>query len=270
MESLFLPRHDAFIRWGAVGAGDRAVVLLPGLSFPAVASFLSVATHAALRGTRCAMVDYLGSGWSDPAAAPLDNLDAHADCVAAVLDRRACGPCALVGHSMGGSVAIALALRRPDLVSSLVVGEANLTPGGGAATRRIAATEVGDFVARAFPALLAAQREAARGGDARAAFIAGAWAQADPRALHANACALVGLPDDFAERFLSLTLPRTFLYGETSHPGATGAATPDAPDPAWLAARGVATAIVPGCGHDLMLANPDGFATALAPALGLA
>lgn len=269
MHSLFLPRHDAFIRWGAVGAGDRPVMFLPGLGFPAVASFLSVATHAALQGTRCVMVDPLGSGWSDPAAAPLDSLDAHADCIAAVLDHLACGPCALVGHSMGGSVAIALTLRRPDLVSRLVVGVANLTPGGGAAARRFAATDADDFAARALPALLAAKRDAARGGDARAAFIAGAWAQADPRALHANACALVRLPHDFAERFLSLTLPRTFLYGETSHSGATGAATPDAPDPAWLEARGVSTAIVRDCGHDLMIANPDGFATALAPALGL-
>ena len=32
-------------------------------------------------------------------------------------------------HSMGGSVAIMLASRRPDLVSRLVVAEANLDPG---------------------------------------------------------------------------------------------------------------------------------------------
>lgn len=266
MESLFLPAHDAFIRWSAVGDGDP-VAFLPGLSFPAVASFLAVATHPAMRRTCAVMIDYLGSGMSDHPTAPLRSLDDHADCVAAVIDHRGGGPCALVGHSMGGSVAIALARRRPDLVSRLVVGEANLTPGGGVATRRIAATDVDEFVVRAFPALLAGRRDAARRGDRRAAFIAGAWAHADPRALHANACALVGLPADFAEGFLSLPLPRAFLYGETSHPGATGAATPDAPDPAWLEARGVATAIVPGCGHELMLANPDGFVAALTAAL---
>ena len=34
----------------------------------------------------------------------------------------------LVAHSMGGAVAIVLAARRPDLVSRLVLTEANLDP----------------------------------------------------------------------------------------------------------------------------------------------
>jgi pimeloyl-ACP methyl ester carboxylesterase len=263
MRSLHLPAHDAFIRWHETGGDGATVVCLPGLCFPAVGSFLRVATHRALRDLRWVMVDGLGSGVSDHPAAPLTTLDAHADSVAAALDHLGGAPATVVGHSMGGSVGIALARRRPDLVARLIVAEANLTPGGGAATRKIAASSREDFVTEAFPAMLARCRSAAMAGDARAAFLYGAWRQADPRALHANAAMLVDLPDGFAEGFFALSIPRSFLYGARSHPAATGAATPDAPDPVWLEAHGVATATVPDCGHDLPLENPEGFAQAL-------
>lgn len=266
MRSLYLPDHDAFIRWHEIAGDGPTVVCLPGLSLPAVGSFLSVATSAAARGPRWIMPDYLGSGASDRAAAPPDTIDAHAGCVAAVLDHLGCGAATVVGHSMGGTLGIALALRRPDLVARLIVAEANLTPGGGVATRRIAATGVDAFVADAFPAMLARFRGGAAEGDARAAFFLGAWSTADPRALHANAAMLVGLPESFAEAFLALPIPRTFLYGERSHPRATGQTTPDAPDPGWLEAHRVVTSTVPGCGHDLPLENPDGFARALVAA----
>jgi pimeloyl-ACP methyl ester carboxylesterase len=268
MRSLYLPAHDAFIRWHEIDGDGPAIVALPGLCFPAVGSFLAVATHPALRGRRWIMADFLGSGTSDHPAAPVATLDAHADSVAAILDHVGCGPAALVGHSMGGTVAIALAARRPDLVERLVVAEANLTPGGGVATRRIAGFDVDAFVAEAFPAMLAKRRAAARDGDARAAFLVGAWGASDPRALHANARMLVDLPEDFAARFLALAIPRSFLYGARTHPDATGQPSADAPDPAPLAAAGVRTATVPDCGHDLMLENPAGFAEALLAALG--
>ncbi len=268
MRSLYLPRHDAFIRWLEIGASGPRVVCLPGLSLPA-AAYLALAGRPALRAARWLMIDQLGSGLSDRAARPPRSLDAHAECVAAVLDAAADGPSVLLGHSMGGCVAVALALRRPDLVGRLILGEANLTPGGGVATRRIAASGVEDFVARALPEMLARRRAAAIAGDPRAAFIHGAWSRADPAALHANASMLVDLPQGFAPAFLALDLPRLFLYGARTHPSATGAATADAPDPGWLEAHGVATAIIPDCGHDLMLENPEGAAQALAAPLGL-
>lgn len=48
---------------------------------------------------------------------------------------------------MGGAVAITLASERPDLVSALVVAEANLDPGGGSLSRSIAAQSEADYVA---------------------------------------------------------------------------------------------------------------------------
>jgi pimeloyl-ACP methyl ester carboxylesterase len=267
MKSLYLAKYSAFVRWHQVGRSGASIVYLPGLSFPAVGNFLSVATHPDMQDTTGIMVDYLGAGASDHSSEFPCTLAAHAECVASIITHLDCGPCAVVGYSMGGSVAISLAIQRPDLVSQLVVCEGNVTSGGGVATRRFASFSVDEFAAKEFPNILSMRRAAANAGDAQAAFVAGAWAHVDPRALHSNARSLVNLPEDFVERFLSLDIPRTFVYGEKTFPNKSGEITPDTPDPDLLAARGVSIATVPGVGHNLMLGNPDGFVEVLRQSL---
>jgi pimeloyl-ACP methyl ester carboxylesterase len=53
-------------------------------------------------------------------------VERHADDLAAFIDRRRLGAVHLVGHSRGGCVALVLALRRPDVVRSLLLAD----PGG--------------------------------------------------------------------------------------------------------------------------------------------
>lgn len=48
-------------------------------------------------------------------------LEAYADPVAAVMELEETSPAVVVGHSLGGLVALRLALRRPDLVNGLVL-----------------------------------------------------------------------------------------------------------------------------------------------------
>jgi pimeloyl-ACP methyl ester carboxylesterase len=68
---------------------------------------------------RTIALDLPGHGESDPA--PRVGVEAYAGAVADVLIALECGPVVVVGHSLGGSVAIALAARRPDLVRGLVL-----------------------------------------------------------------------------------------------------------------------------------------------------
>ncbi len=58
-------------------------------------------------------------------------MENHAETVASILDHENIKSAIVVGHSMGGTVAIILAISRPDLVSKLIVGEGNIVPGGG-------------------------------------------------------------------------------------------------------------------------------------------
>lgn len=267
MNALYLAAQDAFIRWHETALPGTAIVYLPGLGFPAVGNFLGVATHPAMGNAKAILIDYLGSGASDHPLEFSHGIDAHAACIAAVLDHLGCGPCPVVGYSMGGSVAIELAIQRPDLVSKLVICEGNLAAGGGAASRRIAGQDVDEFVTQGFPEILKALRSAALDGDAFSDFITGAWAHVDPRGLHGSARSLVNIPAGFAARFQALALPRTYVYGEKNDPRVTGKVTPDMPDPKALLASGVAVATVPGVGHDMMLGNLDGFVDVLARAL---
>jgi pimeloyl-ACP methyl ester carboxylesterase len=74
--------------------------------------------QAALEGTaaRCVLVDLLGFGAS-PRPWRRYTLAAHLDALEDALLAHA--PFALIGHSMGAVLALALAVRRPDLVSRL-------------------------------------------------------------------------------------------------------------------------------------------------------
>lgn len=264
LNALALDGRGSTIRWHEIAGEGPPVVYLPGISFACVASFLAVATAPALRGRRSVMVDYLGSGASDPAADGRYDLAAHVASVADVLDALAAGPVPVVGHSMGGTVGIGLAKTRPDLVSHLIVGEGNVTGGGGGHSRRIAGQSLGQFITSGFADFLAdIDAEAQRGSQAQAA-IAQSWRRAEAVGLHGNARMLVGLDDGFLAGFLALKQPRLFVYGETTHPKATGQAIPDAPEPAPLEAAGVTTATLLGSGHLLGMENPDGFAQIVA------
>lgn len=267
MKSLFLEQWKTFIRYHEISGSGTILVYLPGLSIPSLASFLPVATHPKLKEHRSIFIDYLGSGFSDHAKDFDHSIDNQAQSVAAILDHEGVKNCTIVGHSLGGTVGIMLALLRPDLVSNLIVGEGNVTPGGGDASRRIAACSKSEYVNKAHGAFLEEMRHAAIGGDTLAAFIGGAWGIADPASIHGSSVALVNLESSFKERFLKLSIPCTFVYGESSLPENTGKVQADAPDPTELGQHGIHIGVVPNAGHFLMLDNLQGFVNVLETAL---
>ncbi len=263
-----LYRIGAPIHWTEQGGAGRPTVWLPGLGLPAAGCFDAVLADPALPPLRAVLVDPPGVGGGAAPARPPRSVADMADAVADLIDHLGEAACTVIGYSLGGSVAIELACRRPDLVARLIVAEANLLPGGGGASRRIAAAPAAEFAATVLPGMIRSLEAAGAAGDPAAGFIARCWAEADPAALHAAAAALVDLPGDFLGRFLGLGLPRTFIYGETSLPGPGRPPAADAPDPDALADAGVAVAILGGVGHDLMLTNPSGFARLVAAGLG--
>ncbi|MFG2834175.1 alpha/beta fold hydrolase [Streptomyces zaomyceticus] len=250
MRELFLADRRAYIRWIDLPGDGPVRVFVHGLGCTAASDFAHVAAHPALTGGRALLVDLLGHGLSDRPAGFDYRMESQAAAVAAVLDHLGLTGVDLVGHSMGGAVAIHLTAARPELVARLVVAEPNLYAGGGAFSTPVAAQDEEVFVAEGYASMLA--------GVDRPDYAA-RLRLADPLAVHRSAVALVeGSVPAPGDLLAAAAVPRTFLVGELSLPD---------PDAEKAAAFGVPVVVIPRAGHNLMLDNPDGFADALAHAL---
>ncbi len=264
MKSFYLENHDAFIRYLETPQEGQVIVYLPAISFSAVASFFEVVTHPDTPRHRALLVDYLGSGASDHPDDFDYSLEGHAACIAALMDSAGIRGATVMGHSMGGSVAIQLAITRPDLVGHLIVGEGNVTSGGGGLVRQIVAHDEAAFVRNVFPKMKSEIFASARDGDTIGIRRNNVWKHISARGLYRNAQALNNVPDSMLDDFMALPMKRTFVYGEKTLPATSEDFGPDTPSPELLCASGVGVAVVPGAGHGQMFDNLDGFVDLLA------
>jgi pimeloyl-ACP methyl ester carboxylesterase len=143
-------RADLATRWLTLADGERVravvaeppappdadapvVLCLPGWGCSAY-SFHRVLAPIAARGLRAAAVDLRGHGWSDK---PLDvaayTPAAFARWTAAVLDALGAARAVLVGHSLGGMIALESAFATPERVAGLVL----VSPLGLSVVRRL-------------------------------------------------------------------------------------------------------------------------------------
>lgn len=104
-----------------VGGDGEPLVLVHGLG-GAAANWLALAPLLLPR-RRLLVPELPGHGGSEPLpAAP--SLNAYADRIALLQDREGLAPAPVVGHSLGGAIALRLAIRRPEAVSALVLAGA--------------------------------------------------------------------------------------------------------------------------------------------------
>ncbi|MCX5378291.1 alpha/beta fold hydrolase [Streptomyces sp. NBC_00091] len=250
--AVVTPQGDR-IRWVELPGGEAPRVYLHGLGSTSPAYFAATAVHPLLAGRRSLLVDMLGHGHSDRPETFSYTLEAHADAVAEALTAARVEGAEVIAHSMGGAVAIVLAVRHPRLVSRLVLVDANLDP-----VPRAPATAGSSGIA----------------SYTEEEFLAGGWAEVRDRvgahwwstmrlagrtALYRTAVHLAaGTTPTMRELLLELKIPRSFLFPEEDGSLAGAEA---------LEAAGVAVVSVPDCGHNIMLDNPEGFARAAATAL---
>jgi pimeloyl-ACP methyl ester carboxylesterase len=234
------------IRWTELPGAEPARVFLHGLGGSSSHCFAEVAASDGLRGRRSLLLDLLGFGISDRPVDADYALVEHADWVATALREAGVSGAQVLAHSMGGSVAIVLALRHPDLVASLVLIDSNLDPApeiprpGSSQIARYGETVFllgggyEETLERVNPGWRATMR------------LAGAVA------LYRSAADLV----KFEGRAIlkTLDIPRAYLYPHTDG---------DLAGADELAAAGVHVMAVPDCGHNITLDNPAGFVEAV-------
>lgn len=114
----------------AAGDGKLRSIRLPGRG-PEVLHLHGLGCHGAaswapfavLRGRAALIPDLPGHGRSDAPHGFDCTLPEMAEAVAALLRAEGCGPLEVLAHSLGGTIAVHLAVRHPELVSRLVLVE---------------------------------------------------------------------------------------------------------------------------------------------------
>jgi len=217
---------------------------------------MPAAVRAPLRGRRSLLIDFLGHGYSDR---PLDfpyTREAHARTIVALIDALGLTGCGLVGHSMGGGVAVHVAAARPAIVSLLVIAEPTIDAGD---EDRFGGQSEDQFVESGFGDQLATQAEeaAAQPDGLRAAHL-GITRQAEPHAIYREGASLER-GTSLRPLLGALRMPRWYLEGELSDP------EPDLRRD--LEAMGVGWKVVPKTGHAMGLQNPEGLAQVVAEVL---
>ena len=183
------------------------------------------------------------------------SVEDHADSVAGLLAGLSLRQVRLVGHSLGGSVAIALAFRHPDLVRTLVVAEPNLDPGPGSFSRHVVAHPEEEFARTGHAVLVSRLLELARGGDPNAAEFARTVRRWSSRGLSRTAHSLVADREPtFRAQLAELPIERRYVSGELSDERLDE-----------VRASGCDVRVVPGAGHVMMTDNLDGFVAAVRP-----
>lgn len=258
MKAVYLPADRAFLRYIEIPGEDPPMLWLHGWQCSSTGELMPAAVQAPLRGRRSLLIDFLGHGYSDK---PLDfayGLEDHARTIVALIDALGLSECGLVGHSMGGAVAILVAAARPTVVSLLVMAEGNVGPEG---DDGLDGQTEDRFVERGFPDLLAGQsKEAEAHPDGLRAAHLGITRLVEPRAIHREAVS-TELPRNPSLRSLlgDLEIPRWYLLGALSDP-----------EPEFereMATIGVGWKVVPQTGHPMGLQNPEGLAQTVAELL---
>jgi pimeloyl-ACP methyl ester carboxylesterase len=113
MHTFRVPGAGGLLCFHDLAGDEPAIVFLHGLGGASSEEFPQTARHRLLADSRAVLIDFLGFGYSE---APADfgyTMEEQADSVAALLDDLGLSGVNVVGHSMGGSVAISLAARHP-------------------------------------------------------------------------------------------------------------------------------------------------------------
>ena len=253
MKAVYLPDDRAFIRYIEVPGDDPPLLWLHGWQCSSTGELIPAAVQPSLRGRRSLLIDFLGHGYSDK---PLDfayTVEAHARTVVNLIDDLHIPMCGLIGHSMGGRIAVHVADARPAVVSLLILAEASIDPDDRAA---FADQTEADYLERVFPELLKGQLQEAEANPTglRAAHVE-MTRLIEPRAIYRERVSM-DRGASVRPHLSRLDIPKWYLNGELSG---------DEDDTeADLHTLGVGWKVVPGTGHPMGLQNPAGFAATVA------
>jgi pimeloyl-ACP methyl ester carboxylesterase len=260
-------KNKAFIRYLDFPGAEPAVVYLAGLGLASTAIYPRVVVEPSLSNRRSILIDMFGCGYSDKPDHYSYTLEQHASTLSGLLDTLGAKKYIVVGHSLGGAVAIELAVQRSDLIGQIILAEANLEAGGGPGSKAITNLTEREFVENGYQETIERSRKKALNGDYIASISMGMWQVASPMAIYRSAVSVVkGTQPVMWDQLIRMSIPRTYLFGSRS----LEAYEEDREMYTRLEAHGIRVDVVQDAGHGMMADNPKGFADAISKAISLA
>ncbi len=117
--------NGATIHYEEHGTGPETIVFAHGLLWSG--RMFDQQVDALKDQYRCITFDFRGQGQSEVTASGYD-MDTLSEDAAALIEALRAAPCHFVGLSMGGFVGMRLAIRRPELIRSLILLETSADP----------------------------------------------------------------------------------------------------------------------------------------------
>jgi pimeloyl-ACP methyl ester carboxylesterase len=237
------------------------IVLIHGL----MGSLDDPAIHAYLSGRAVLAPDLLGYGeFSATLPARLSIAAQVAHVHRLVTEHFGGGPVHLLGHSMGGAIAPLFASAHPHLVATIVDVEGNFTIKDAfwsGQLARMTEAEAEEMLARQRTDPTAWLGRLGIGVNERTLASAHHWLHLQPAStLRAMGAALVDTTSkpDYLDRVRKVFASHSvhLVAGERSRDGW------DTPE--WALAQAKSLTLMPGCGHLMMLDDPDGFGRVVA------
>ncbi|MBX2839015.1 MAG: alpha/beta hydrolase [Gammaproteobacteria bacterium] len=212
--------------------------------------------------------DLLGYGANAESIPTALTLQHQADYIAQIIEEQNFGKVHLVGHSVGGAVAVLTASKHPELVASVTSIEGNFTLKDAFWSAQVAKKEVSEV-----EAMVADYRSNPEAWIADAGVPINDWTSAVARSwlafqtastVRAQAAAVVEATanTDYLEsvqNLLSSTTPFHLIAGEHSRAGW------DVPE--WVSQQATSEQVIPNTGHLMMLESPQEFGAAVVAAL---
>lgn len=256
MEAWHVPGCEANLRYFDFPGHAPPLVFLHGWLGSSTGWYAHVAARPPLAGVRRLLVDCLGHGYSDRPPGFGYTVEDHASVLVGLLDHLALRRCRLIGHHLGGCVAVSAAVMRPDLVGGLVLFHVPLD-GGWRMGQRITAKTEAEWLASGHGDFLAALQAPDSGEDPSVlAKVMGTAPFISGQALYRAAASMASVPFPTWRQLLAeLTIPRTYIMGEQE-------ATTD--KARALEAEGIDVRVVADVTDRPNFENPDGLAAAIA------